>query len=85
MNFYKMKNTDIVLQNCLNPFTSLTEGQSIPITDGETSCMLEVVELSPSNGVCIELGYGKYLDLQLSFSSAIDMVFFFFFLLIRMI
>jgi hypothetical protein len=56
--FYEIKNPDIILQDTLNPFTTLTEGQCFPITDGSITTMIEVVELKPSSGVCIE---GKLL------------------------
>jgi hypothetical protein len=50
----------------------LTEGQFVPLVDGDKTHWVEVLELRPSKAVIIDAGRDKYLDLVIDFAPAVD-------------
>lgn len=69
--FYSIVDHKTVLENALNNFATLTEGQSIPIQYEGRSFLVEVVELKPKSAVCIIAE--PFLDLKIDFLPAIDL------------
>jgi hypothetical protein len=69
-DFYNIKNHKAVFENVLRHFTTLTEGESIPLRYGNRVYMVEILELQPSTAVSIVAE--PYLDLTVEFVPAVD-------------
>jgi ubiquitin fusion degradation protein 1 len=52
-DFYNIKNHKAVFEDVLRHFTTLTEGESIPLRYGSKIYMVEVLELQPNSAVSI--------------------------------
>ena len=50
----------------------MTEGQFLPLVEGEKTHWVEVLDLKPSKAVIIDPGRDKYIDLIIDFAPAID-------------
>lgn len=63
--FYKMKGNDMALAMRLSNFTTLSEGEPIPIIDTNTGKehLVQVVETNPTHAVCIHVLPGQEMDL----------------------
>lgn len=70
--FYKIKNTEMALTDTLRPFTTLHEGQVIPLSMGNVDMMLQVVSCKPSSAVRCQVARNQFLDLKLDFEPALD-------------
>eukprot|EP01080_Neovahlkampfia_damariscottae_P008949 gene8949-898_t len=72
-DFWKLQNPILSLENSLTPFSTLNEGQSIPIVGDNQHFMVEIVKLEPSSSVYTYREQDQYLDLKISFETAFDM------------
>lgn len=70
--FYKIKNTEFALTETLRPFTTLHEGQVIPLSTGNVEMLLQVISCQPSSAVRCQVAKNQFLDLKLDFQPAID-------------
>eukprot|EP01080_Neovahlkampfia_damariscottae_P001982 gene1982-1490_t len=70
--FYKIENHQKSLESMLTNFRTLTEGQFLPLVEGDKTHWVEVLDLKPSKAVIIDPGRDKYIDLVIDFAPAID-------------
>lgn len=72
--FYSVKGNDLALSQVLSNFTTLAEGQTVPVIDATTGKehLVQVVETEPTAALCIKVNFGEEIDLLYDVISPFD-------------